>query len=111
MSNCSKKSYMNISLIRRTILGEKDTAAKLYFAKPHFFADAFNFFIFGGDKVIKPEELSAMNSTEAVMIFGKKKNTPVQQHRDLLKLWNAGETEYGVFALWDWNRKAQFITA
>ena len=80
-------------------MGEKDTAAKLYFAKPHFFADAFNFFLFDGDKVIKPEELSAMDSTEAVMIFGKKKNTPVQQHRDLLKLWNAGETEDGVFVL------------
>ncbi|MBQ3682273.1 MAG: hypothetical protein II922_04250, partial [Succinimonas sp.] len=33
------------------------------------------------------------------MIFGKKKNTAVQQHRDLLKLWNAGETEDGVFVL------------
>ncbi len=91
--------YIDITLIRRTILGEKDTAAKLYFAKPHFFADAFNFFLFGGDKVIKPEELSPMDSTEVAMIFGKKKNTPVQQYRDLLKLWNAGETEDGVFVL------------
>ena len=80
-------------------MGEKDTAAKLYFAKPHFFADAFNFFLFDGDKVIKPEELSPMDSTEVAMIFGKKKNTPVQQHRDLLKLWNAGENEDGVFVL------------
>ena len=80
-------------------MGEKDTAAKLYFAKPHFFADAFNFFLFDGDKVIKPEELSPMDSTEVAMIFGKKKNTAVQQHRDLLKLWNAGETEDGVFVL------------
>ncbi len=80
-------------------MGEKDTAAKLYFAKPHFFADAFNFFLFGGDKVIKPEELSPMDSTEVAMIFGKKKNTAVQQHRDLLKFWNAGENEDGVFVL------------
>jgi hypothetical protein len=91
--------YIDITLIRRTILGEKDTAAKLYFAKPHFFADAFNFFLFGGDKVIKPEELSPMDSTEVAMIFGKKKNTAVQQHRDLLKFWNAGENEDGVFVL------------
>ena len=40
-----------------------------------------------------------MDSTEVAMIFGKKKNTPVQQHRDILKPWNAGETEEGVFVL------------
>ena len=80
-------------------MGEKDTAAKHYFANDAFFADAFNFFLFSGKKVIKPEELSPMDSTEAARIFGEKSSTSVQRHRDLLKLWGARENEDAVFML------------
>ncbi|WP_406037877.1 hypothetical protein [Succinimonas sp.] len=80
-------------------MGEKDTAAKHYFANDDFFADAFNFFLFDGEQVVKPEELSPMDSTEAARIFGEKSSTSVQRHRDLLKLWGARENEDAVFML------------
>ena len=64
-----------------------------------FFADAFNFFLFDAEQVVKPEELSPMDSTEAARIFGEKSSTSVQRHRDLLKLWGARENEDAVFML------------
>ncbi len=92
-------------------MGEKDTAAKHYFANDDFFADAFNFFLFDGEQVVKPEELSPMDSTEAARIFGEKSSTSVQRHRDLLKLWAPEKTRTPCLCSWDWNFKAQFITA
>ena len=38
-------------------MGQKDTITKRYMSKPEYFADAFNYYVFGGEQIIRPENL------------------------------------------------------
>ena len=42
--------------------GEKDTLTKAFMEKRDVFADAFNFLIYGGRKVIRPEALQPLDT-------------------------------------------------
>ena len=64
----------------------KDTAAKKYMQDKKSFADAFNFLLYGGEQIIKPEELEELDTTSIVLPYGDDgKAVPVQRYRDILK--------------------------
>ena len=66
-------------------MGKRDTITKEYMSEPQYFADAFNYYIFQGKQVIKPETLKILDPTEIGIVFGKKSNEIVQKVRDVLK--------------------------
>lgn len=73
-------------------IGAADTITKAYIRENAVFADAFNYFIYKGSQVVRPEELQEVDTTEIVIPFNtydenkdEKKNTAVQKYRDVLK--------------------------
>ena len=80
-------------------MGKIDTQAKQYMGDNARFADAFNYFIYGGKQVIDPAALTELDTTEIVIPYGNKTKAPVQKFRDLLKSWQVktdGEAVYAV---------------
>lgn len=66
-------------------MSEKDTLTKEYMANPEYFADAFNYFMFDGEQIIKPEKLSVEDPTELAIIFNEYAKETEQKVRDVLK--------------------------
>ncbi len=67
---------------------DKDTLTKKYMERPDVFADAFNFLIYDGRQVIRPEELRDMDTTAIALPFGLDgAQATVQRIRDVLKQW------------------------
>ena len=58
-------------------MGRKDTITKKYLSRPEVFADAFNYLMFEGKKVIRPGDLEEQDPTEAAVIkkAGKSKTS------------------------------------
>jgi len=60
---------------------------KKYISDTTVFADVFNFYIYGGDQVIRPEQLEERDPTEIVLPYGADgAAVPVQKFRDAQKL-------------------------
>ena len=55
-----------------------DAKTKEYMKKPERFASMFNFLIYDGEPVIKPENLKPVDSTEATIIDGNGVEVSVQ---------------------------------
>ena len=70
-------------------LGKLDAVAKKYLGKQEAFADVFNYLLFDGKQVIKPNELSELDSNQVAVLFKDNDIQQVQKQRDLLKLWTA----------------------
>ena len=67
-------------------LKDKDTYTKKYMADNNVFADAFNFLIYNGRQVIKPENLKQLDTSVLSVPFGNNNaQAPIQKIRDLLK--------------------------
>ena len=67
-------------------MGQKDTITKRYMSKPEYFADAFNYFVFGGEQIIRPENLVEQDPVEIGIIpLELYDNEKVQKFRDVLK--------------------------
>ncbi len=65
---------------------EKDTAAKILFQNNEVFADAVNYRVYGGRKVVKPENLHGLDTTQVHMPYGlDDKVAAVQRIRDNFK--------------------------
>ena len=47
----------------------QDTATKQYVSEAEVFADAFNYLIYDGEQVIKPEQLTDMDTTQYVIPY------------------------------------------
>ncbi len=63
-----------------------DTLSKGYMSQNDIFADAFNYLIYDGQQVIKPEQLSPLDTTELAAPYGAGGEAePVQKLRDVLK--------------------------
>ena len=78
----------------------KDTLAKKFMENANVFADAFNFLIYNGEKVIKPEELTALDTTEITMPYGTDSaDAPVQKFRDVFKSWVVKRDENATYLL------------
>ena len=66
-----------------------DTETKAYMSRPAIFADVFNYLIYGGRQVIKPEMLQSVDTTEVAVLYGNNAKIPIQKHRDNMKQWIA----------------------
>ena len=80
-------------------MGVLDTEGKQYFSNNRFFADAFNFLLYGGEEVIKEDKLKEVDTTQITVPYGNHARLPIQKYRDLLKLWNAMEDENAIYVL------------
>ena len=76
-------------------MGKKDTVTKDYMSDNATFADAFNFLIYGGRQVIKPEQLKELDTTAIALPYGEgERPVPIQKYRDLLKAMTDGNIAY-----------------
>ena len=66
-------------------MGKKDTITKDYMSEPKHFADAFNYYLFDGEQVIKPEYLQVLDPTEMGIILENDSKKTIQKIRDVLK--------------------------
>lgn len=78
---------------RRKPMGARDKLEKQYLRNNERFADAFNYFLYGGEQVIDPSKLTEIDSTEIAVPYGsadgkgKRAKTPIQRFRDQAKTW------------------------
>ena len=80
-------------------MGIIDTESKKYLSIDRIFADAFNFLIYDGEQVIKPENLRPVDTTEVAVPYGNGARVPIQKYRDILKIWAAMEDDTAVYVL------------
>ena len=67
-------------------MGKKDAIVKDYMRDPEVFADAFNYFLYKGREVIKPENLQELDVASTTTFYGDDaKPIPIQRIRDVLK--------------------------
>jgi len=68
-------------------LGVKDTVTTKYMRQNKIFADAFNYFVYGGEQAIHPESLKELDTREIDVPYGGEKGAsqPVQKTRDVIK--------------------------
>ena len=68
-------------------MGIKDTVTIKYMKQNEIFADAFNYFIYGGEQVIKPDCLEELDTREIGVPYGGEKGEkqPVHKARDIIK--------------------------
>ena len=88
-------------------MGKKDTIAKLYLAQPEIFADAFNYFVFDGEKVINPDDLKELDPTESAVIKKAGRLITDQKIRDLLKLCTIKQGRNATYVLLGIEAQAQ----
>ena len=84
-------------------MGVIDTEGKKYLSINKFFADLFNFYLYGGKQVIQPEGLKELDTTQIAIPYGNGARVPVQKYRDVLKLWAAMMDENAIYVMF--NRK------
>ena len=63
------------------------------------FADAFNYYLYGGKQMIDPDGLSPLDTTEIAVPYGDGNKVPVQKYRDLLKSWQVKTNGRVIYAL------------
>ncbi len=80
-------------------MGQKDIVTKKYLARNDVFADAFNYFLFDGEEVIKAEDLKEQDPTELVVIDKMNRLFSNQKMRDVLKLCTVKHSEYATLIL------------
>lgn len=67
-------------------MGAVDIKTKQYVSRPEVFADLFNHLMYDGEAILKPEDLSPLDTTEIALPYGAETETlPVQKYRDVLK--------------------------
>ena len=67
-------------------MSKRDSMTKKYLSQPKVFADAFNYFVFDGDQVIKPRDLKELDPTEIAVVNRAGRLMTDQKMRDILKL-------------------------
>lgn len=67
-------------------LGVQNVITKEYMSRNDIFAEAFNYYVFGGEAILKPEDLRELDSVEGLILAdGKGKERVLERYRDLLK--------------------------
>ena len=51
-------------------MSDMDARTKQYISRPYIFADAFNYLLYNGEQIIKPEALKPVDTTEIVTLYG-----------------------------------------
>ncbi len=68
-------------------MGKPDTATREYIYDSNVFADVFNYYAFGGRKVIEPSSLEELDTSALLTVFGKDGDEEtIQRYRDALKI-------------------------
>ena len=81
-------------------MGRKDTVTGAYVKQNTIFADAFNYYIFGGQQVIQPDQLKELDTAEIVVPYGADgAGEPEQKYRDVMKSLTAMEDENAAYLL------------
>jgi hypothetical protein len=80
-------------------MGKIDTLTKNYLSDPLHFADAFNFYLFGGRQIICPDSLQEQDPTEISIIFDNSAKEFAQKSRDVLKQCILKENELASYIL------------
>ena len=80
-------------------MSDMDAQTKQYISRPYIFADAFNYLLYNGEQVIKPEALKPVDTTEIVTPYGNGAKTPIQKYRDNMKIWAAMQDGKAVYVL------------
>lgn len=80
-------------------MGVIDTEGKKYLSDNEKFADAFNYLVYGGEQIIKADELREIDTTELALPYGNNAKAPVQKYRDILKLWNAMMDDNAIYVI------------
>ncbi|MCI9592606.1 MAG: hypothetical protein HFG51_00440 [Lachnospiraceae bacterium] len=81
-------------------MGRKDTVTKNYMKQNTIFADAFNYYIYGGQQRILPGQLQELDTTEIVVPYGADDaGEPEQVYRDVMKSVVAMKDEYAAYLL------------
>ena len=88
-------------------MGKKDTITKRYLAQPKVFADAFNYFMFDGEQVIRPRDLKELDPTESSVIRKAGKLMTDQKMRDLLRLCTIKKGKNATYVLLGIEAQAQ----
>ncbi len=81
-------------------MSEKDNATKNFMEKDENFADAFNFLVFDGKPVIKPENLTSIDS--AILGFPDgfgRKSSSIKKYRDVVKYLSVKRDENASYIL------------
>ena len=67
-------------------MGKQDLLAKKYMSDNEKFADVFNYYLYNGKQVIKPENLHEESISEIALPYSEKnKNTFIEKYRDIIK--------------------------
>ena len=67
-------------------MATQDTVTKQYVSEAEVFADAFNYLMYDGEQVIRPENLTDMDTTQYALPYDEKGHPEtVQKYRDVLK--------------------------
>ena len=83
-------------------MGKADALTKQYMQDTAVFADVFNYYIYKGKQVIKPEQLHELDTTMVLSIDKGNVSTQVQKYRDVLKYATAmedGHTAYVILGI------------
>ena len=80
-------------------MSEQDAIGKWYMSDNAIFADAFNFLLYDGEPVIRPEDLREADTVEIALPYGNGARLPLQKLRDLKKTWAAKQDEEAVYIL------------
>ncbi len=78
-------------------MGKADIETKQYMSDPAHFADAFNYLIYQGQPVIRPENLVEMDTTQIAIPESGENREPTQKYRDVLKLLQIMEDEKNIY--------------
>lgn len=67
-------------------MGKPDTVTKEYIRRPDIFADVFNQFLYHGEQVIRPGDLTELDTAEIAVPYGiDNVSVPDQRYRDVTK--------------------------
>ena len=68
-------------------MGDFGARVKEYMSRNDRFADAFNFYLYGGKHVIKPDALRELDTSGIAIPYAPESGKPVQKYRDVFKSW------------------------
>ena len=80
-------------------MGKVDIATKQYMSHRDVIADIFNFYIYDGRQVIKPEKLQKIDTAEVALPYGNDAEIAVQKLRDNIMLWTMAMDDKAAYAV------------
>lgn len=80
-------------------MGKVDIATKQYMSHRDVIADVFNFYIYDGRQVIKPEKLQKIDTAEVALPYGNDAEIAVQKLRDNIMLWTMAMDDKAAYAV------------